>query len=193
MKYHDPIALFGKWFSEANDAGLPLPEAMTLATCTADGYPSSRTVLLKHFDQKGFTFYTNFNSRKSSEIERNSHVALLFHWAKLERQVRIEGTASRVSRETAAAYFATRPRGSQISAWASRQSSVLPDRATLEARIRKVEAQYVGEEVPLPPFWGGWCVAPNRMEFWRGRPSRRHDRLVYTRQDNAWRIHQLYP
>ena len=193
MKAPDPITLFGEWFKQANDAGLLLPEAMTLATSTRNGYPSARTVLLKHFDKQGFTFFTNYTSRKSREMKENPKAALLFHWASLERQVRIEGRVTVASRETSAAYFSTRPRGSRIGAWASRQSTILPDRATLESRVSEIEKRFSDQDVPLPPFWGGWHLKPEMMEFWSGKTSRLHDRKVYTRSEGQWKMHRLYP
>ena len=189
----DPVDLFGEWFQEATDAGLHLPEAMALSTCTADGRPSCRMVLLKQFDARGFVFYTNFSSRKSQEIRGNPHVALLLHWAALERQVRIEGCVTPVETREAAAYFRTRPRGSQAGAWASRQSAPLDNRAALVTAVERIEARFSNQDIPLPEFWGGWRVRPERIEFWQGQPNRLHDRLIFTRQDNAWHTHRLYP
>lgn len=189
----DPIELFARWFREAEDAGLPLPESMALSTATADGVPSSRMVLLKAFGPEGFCFFTNYESRKSRELMANPRAALLFHWAVLERQVRIEGRVERVSDEESFAYYRTRDRGSRIGAWASRQSRPLPDRETLEKRVAEFESRFPGDEVPLPPHWGGYRVVPERIELWQGRPSRLHDRCVFVRDGSAWRMERLYP
>lgn len=189
----DPIALFREWYQAAERAGIFMPEAMTLATATPDGRPSARTVLLKGFDARGFVFFTNYGSRKARELTENPRAALCFHWAVLERQVRIEGTVTRTTVEESEAYFRTRPRGSRIGAWASRQSEELDSRETLEARVRELDAKYPGENVPLPEFWGGFRVAPERIEFWQGRLNRLHDRLLYTRQADGWQIRRLYP
>jgi pyridoxamine 5'-phosphate oxidase len=150
-------------------------------------------VLLKSFDPNGFVFFTNYGSRKAAELDANPHAALLFHWTLLQRQVRIEGSVSKVSQEESYEYFSSRPRGSRIGAWASSQSTYLESRATLENRVREMEARFPGEEVPLPPFWGGYRLAPKSMEFWQGRVNRLHDRLRYDREDNRWSITRLYP
>ncbi len=189
----DPIALFHEWFGAARESGILLPEAMTLATATKEGMPSARMVLLKSADTDGFVFYTNYDSRKAGELEANPQAALCFHWAVLQRQVRVEGDVTRVSSEESEAYFRTRARGSRIGAWASQQSATLEDRALLEERVRRYEQQYPGDDVPLPPFWGGYRVAPRRIEFWQGRVSRLHDRLLYLRQPDGWRVQRLYP
>lgn len=190
----DPFALFDEWFRAAREAGLFLPEAMTLATADRDGRPSARMVLLKGVDADGFTFFTNYESRKARQLDGNPHAALVFHWAVLERQVRVEGTVERLDAERSAAYFRTRGRGSQLGAWASRQSHPLEARADLEARYREVEARFEGQDVPLPPFWGGYRVRPRRIEFWQGRMSRMHDRWCFTRPDEGdWRTERLYP
>ncbi|MDA0378678.1 MAG: pyridoxamine 5'-phosphate oxidase [Bacteroidetes bacterium] len=193
----DPFALFNAWFAAARKGGLYLPEAMTLATATPEGKPSSRMVLLKQADHAGFVFFTNYTSRKASELDANPHAALLFHWPILQRQVRVEGAVQRVSREESAEYYHSRPRGSQIGAWASDQSSRLDARATLEQRVKEFEARYPEGEVPLPDHWGGYRVVPERMEFWQGRPFRLHDRIIFERnqeeQGDAWVTHRLYP
>ena len=189
----DPIDLFRAWFDDATRAGILMPEAMTLATTTSDGRPSARMVLLKGFDANGFVFFTNYRSRKARELTGNPHAALCFHWSILQRQVRIEGCVTRTSVEESEAYFRTRPRGSRIGAWASSQSETLDSRETLEARVRELEAKYPGENVPLPEFWGGFRIAPARIEFWQGRINRLHDRLVYSRQNDTWRLERLYP
>ncbi|ACZ39835.1 pyridoxamine 5'-phosphate oxidase [Sphaerobacter thermophilus] len=189
----DPFTQFNRWLSEALARDVPEPNAMTLATATGDGVPSARVVLLRGFDERGFVFFTNYESQKGRELAENPRAALVFHWPALGRQVRITGEVSRVSREESEAYFHTRPRGSQLSAWASEQSAVIPDRATLEERLREIEQRFP-EEVPLPPFWGGYRVSPTAIEFWQSRRSRLHDRLRYTRQpDGTWRIERLSP
>lgn len=189
----DPIDLFDEWFTAAKEAGLYLPEAMTLATASSDGYPSARMVLLKGYDERGFVFYTNYESRKAIELVDNPRAALVFHWAVLQRQVRIEGTVEKVTEEEANAYFRTRPRGSRIGAWASRQSAVLEERAHLEARVQEYEQQFGDDDIPLPSFWGGFRVQPERIEFWQGRASRLHDRLRFIREAEDWRTERLYP
>jgi pyridoxamine 5'-phosphate oxidase len=189
----DPLELFAEWFREARQSAILLPESMTLSTCTASGAPSARMVLLKGFDERGFDFYTNFESRKATELEENPRAALVLHWAVLQRQVRIEGVTERMDPEAAAEYFRTRPRGSQIGAWASAQSAVLATRGELEARVRELEEEYAGKEIPLPPFWGGYRVKPERIEFWQGRASRLHDRLQFERDGDEWTLTRLYP
>jgi pyridoxamine 5'-phosphate oxidase len=188
----DPIAQFTQWFEDARAASLPEPNAMALATATRAGAPSVRMVLLKEYDARGFVFYTNYGSRKGRELEHNTHAALLFFWAPLARQIRIEGAVERVTREESAAYFRTRPRESQVGAWASVQSEKIA-RADLEARVIEIEEEYVGREVPVPPFWGGFRVKPASFEFWQGRVHRLHDRLHYVRDGAAWRIERLSP
>ncbi len=188
----DPITQFARWFALAKRARIHQPNALSLATC-AGGRPSSRMVLLKGFDARGFVFYTNYESRKGRELEANPAGAMLFFWSELHRQIRIEGSLSRVAPGESAAYFHSRPRGSQIGAWASRQSEPLAARAGLEQREREFAAQYAGREVPLPPYWGGYRLAPVRFEFWQGRAHRLHDRLVYEREGDGWRIARLSP
>jgi pyridoxamine 5'-phosphate oxidase len=189
----DPIELFAEWFQAARDSGILLPESTTLATATPEGLPSARMVLLKTFDARGFVFYTNYASRKASELDRNPHAVLLFHWAVLQRQVCIEGTVVRTAREESQEYFHTRPRGSQIGAWASRQSEPLESRAALNEKFRQMEGRFGAGEVPLPPFWGGYRLIPERIEFWQGRVNRLHDRLSFIREGNAWKAVWLYP
>jgi pyridoxamine 5'-phosphate oxidase len=190
----DPIQQFRRWFDEVLAADLHEPNAMTLATATPDGRPSARTVLLKGFDKRGFVFYTNYEGRKGWELEANPYAALVFYWGELERQVRIEGRVSRISEEESDAYFAGRPRGSQLGAWASEQSRPVEDRGALEERLRELEAEYEGREVPRPPFWGGYRVEPETVEFWQGRENRLHDRLLYSRVGGgAWKLERLQP
>jgi pyridoxamine 5'-phosphate oxidase len=190
----DPITQFRSWFQQALDAGLTEPSAMTLATADAAGQPSARTVLLKNVDERGFSFFTNYESRKGSELSANARAALVLYWAELERQVCIAGTVSKLSRAESEAYFKTRPRGSRLAAWISRQSQPVANRAELEDKMKQIEAQYPGEDIPLPPFWGGYVLRPHRIEFWHGRPSRLHDRFSYSRQPNGqWRLDRLSP
>ena len=189
----DPIDLFSEWFDAANESGILLPEAVTLATATPDGTPSARMVLLKEFSDRGFEFYTNFGSRKARELDRNPKAALLAYWPVLQRQVRIEGTVERVSPEEAITYFRTRARGSKLGAWASRQSEELETAEDLRARFERYDAQFDGSEVPLPPFWGGYRLKPERIEFWQGRLNRLHDRLVFCRTESGWEPTRLYP
>jgi pyridoxamine 5'-phosphate oxidase len=189
----DPFRLFGRWFEEARDAGIYLYEATTLATAAPDGTPAARQVLLKDHGPDGFVFYTNYESRKARELDENPRAALLLHWATLHRQVRIEGTVERTSREVSEGYHRSRPRGSRIAAWASEQSAELESRAALEARFRDRDAEFPGEDVPLPPFWGGYRVRPERIEFWQGRANRMHDRILYTRAGDEWKVTRLSP
>lgn len=188
----DPLVEFERWLAQALEAELVEPYAMTLATATPDGVPSARIVLLRGVDPRGLTFFTDYRSRKGQDLSANPRAALCFYWGELERQVRVTGTVEKVSREESAAYFATRPRGSQLGAWASTQSSVLATRDELEARWNDLAAKYP-EQVPLPEHWGGFRVRPESFEFWQGRESRLHDRFVYTREGDAWRIERLAP
>lgn len=213
----DPIAQFKKWFDQAAGArksgkvrkffirlykalllasgaeALDLTAA-TLATADKQGRPSARVVLLKGVDERGFVFFTNYQSRKGRELTENAQAALVFYWSDQERQVCIAGEASRLPAEESDAYFRTRPRGSRVAAWASEQSATIPDRAALEAKWDQVETKYAGQEVPRPPFWGGYRLKPARIEFWQGRPNRLHDRFCYTRHpDGTWRIERLSP
>ena len=191
----DPFQQFAEWFREA-EAAVPVdPNAMVLSTVGLDGRPSSRVVLLKGFDAEGFVFYGNLESRKFRELRTNPWAALNFHWKPLERQVRIEGRVSQVADDEADAYFATRARGSQVGAWASRQSEPLASRAELEARVREVEARFAGRDVSRPPFWSGFRLEPDRIEFWKSGQFRLHDRFVFRRAspDAPWTVDRLYP
>jgi pyridoxamine 5'-phosphate oxidase len=189
----DPVRLFGEWYRAAERSGLALPESMTLATATPDGRPSARMVLLKGYGADGFDFYTNYGSRKAAELDANPRAALVFHWAVLQRQVRIEGTVERVDEVTSRAYFDSRGRGSRIGAWASRQSRPLARREDLEARVREIGERFAGSDVPLPPFWGGYRLRPESIEFWQGRPDRLHDRLRFDRSGDGWNPVRLQP
>jgi pyridoxamine 5'-phosphate oxidase len=188
----NPFDQFAHWFGEAVAAAIPEPNAMTLATIGADGRPAARIVLLKGFDASGLVFHTNYDSRKGRELAVNAQVALLFFWVELERQVRIEGTAHRATAAESDAYFAVCPRASQVSAWASPQSAPIPDRGWLEARVAQADARFAAD-VPRPANWGGIRVVPDRFEFWQGRASRLHDRLVWSLADGAWSIGRLAP
>ena len=189
----DPVAQFRRWFEQAEAAGLLEPTAMTLATATPDGRPSARMVLLRGFDERGFCFYTNYESRKGVELAANPRAALVFWWAELERQVRIEGRVERTSRAESEAYFHSRPPGSQLSAAASPQSRVITDRAMLERRVAELATGAPDGPVPLPDFWGGYRLTHEVVEFWQGRPNRLHDRLRYRRADAAWKLERLAP
>jgi len=190
----NPIKQFQQWFDDAKAAKIFLHDAMTLATVTADGKPSARMVLLKSVDERGFIFYTNFNSRKAKELDAHGYAALTFHWTELQRQVRIEGTVTKVSAYDADAYFKTRPRESQIGAHASPQSDIVASRNKLEENYKRIEELYKGKAVPRPLHWGGYCVKPTSIEFWKGRLGRLHDRIVYELQpDGKWIIKRLAP
>ena len=189
----DPVAMFARWFTEARAADVAEPNAMTLATASAEGAPSARMVLLKGVDDGGFVFFTDYRSRKAAELDANPRAALVFHWVELERQVRIAGSVARVAREETEAYFRTRPLGSRLGAWASEQSSVIAGREVLDARLRDVEARFPGEDVPAPPHWGGYRLTPASVEFWQGRASRLHDRIRYVRRGGGWAIERLSP
>jgi pyridoxamine 5'-phosphate oxidase len=185
----NPFEQFTLWLRDAQVAKLPKFDAMALATATAEGIPSVRMVLYKGIERNGLTFFTNYHSRKANEIETNPQGALLFHWAELERQVRMEGSIERLSHQASEKYFATRPRESQLGAWASKQSSILESRDTLE-QYQKI---YEGNTIPLPEFWGGYRLLPTTFEFWQGQPGRLHDRIRYTKHDSCWRIERLAP
>ena len=188
----DPFVQFARWYAAAVDATGDRAAAMTVATATADGRPSARVVLLRGFDARGLVFYTNYGSHKGREIEQNSAVAVVLYWHQLDAQVRIEGSANRVSRDESEQYFAQRPRGHQIGAWASHQSEPVADRATLEAQVDAAEAAHPGS-VPLPPYWGGYRIVPTRIEFWKSGSDRVHDRVEYARAGDTWEIRRLSP
>ncbi|MDJ0737110.1 MAG: pyridoxamine 5'-phosphate oxidase [Nostocaceae cyanobacterium] len=190
----DPFHQFEIWFQQACRADILEPNAMILATASADGEPSQRTVLLKYFDREGFVFFTNYESKKARQIGENPQVSLLFPWLILERQVQIMGTAAKISTGESLKYFATRPRGSQIGAWCSQQSTVISSRQLLEMEFTKMREKFIHGEVPLPSFWGGYRVVPKSFEFWQGRPHRLHDRFLYSRADDgSWNIQRLAP
>ncbi len=190
----NPITQFEKWMQEAVDAGISQPNALTLATASKEGRPSARIVLLKAVSEAGFVFYTNYNGRKGRELAENPYASMVFLWPSLSRQVRIEGMVSKVDAATSDAYYHSRPRGSQLGAWASPQSEVVADRQDLEDALVQYTTQFEDQQVPRPEHWGGYCLKPDAIEFWQGRPSRLHDRLLFRREDNQpWRIERLAP
>ncbi len=189
----DPIAMFSDWFEQAKQVGIVLPESLTIATASKTGMPSARVVLLKSFDQSGFTFFTNYNSRKGKELTENPQAAMVFHWNILQRQVRIEGAIERVSEAESLEYFHSRPRGSQIGAWASYQSSEIDSREILADKVKELEVKYKGQDIPLPPFWGGFKLVPTHMELWQGRADRLHDRYYFTQTKDGWKRSRLAP
>jgi pyridoxamine 5'-phosphate oxidase len=190
----NPFEQFRKWYDMVLSADLPLPDAMTLATADGDGAPSARMVLLKDYDERGFVFFTNYESEKGRELEENPRAALVFYWVSFDRQVRVKGRVSKVSRLESEDYFRTRPLDSRLSAWASRQSRVIESREALEKDMREYEEKYKDGDVPLPPYWGGYRVVPDEIEFWQNRPGRLHDRFRYTRQqDGSWLLDRLSP
>jgi len=189
----NPVLQFEKWFKEAVEAKVNEPNAMTVATATADGKPSARILLLRNFDENGFVFYTNYTSRKGEEILKNPYASLLFFWPELERQVRIEGKLTKQSAEESDKYFQTRPRASKLGAWTSEQSRAIANRQALDDEYEKISQKYPGENVPRPIYWGGYILEPTSIEFWQGRPSRLHDRLLYTKEKGSWKIERLAP
>jgi pyridoxamine 5'-phosphate oxidase len=189
----DPVVLFRRWYEEAEGAGIHLPNAIALATASADGRPSIRHVLLRGIEDRGFVFYTNHGSRKGAELDENPHAAFSLYWRELDRQISVMGDVSRVSEEEADAYFATRPREARLGAWASRQSSELRSREELMERFAAFDAAYPGDDVPRPTFWGGYRVDPSTVEFWQGRQHRLHDRFLYERRGEGWSVRRLSP
>ncbi len=189
----DALAQFGLWFEQANKAEIRDVNALSLATASPQGYPTVRTVLLKYFDREGLVFFTNFDSTKSRQIGENPQVALLFDWLELDRQVVVNGTAEKISTAESIKYFLSRPRGAQLGAWVSHQSSAVSARSLLEMKFQEMKRKFTGGEVPLPSFWGGYRVRPERFEFWQGRPNRLHDRFEYTLEDGSWTIERLAP
>jgi len=189
----NPIEQFEKWFVDARDANLDNPNALSLATVNEDGSPSLRTVLLKAFDEKGFVFFTNYGSRKAHDLDRNPKSAMLLHWLELDRQVKIQGDVSRISTAESLAYFTSRPRGSQIGAWSSQQSSPIGSRTLLVQAFESMKKKFAEGEIPLPDFWGGYRLEPSVIEFWQGRENRLHDRFEFRRQGDAWDIQRLQP
>lgn len=189
----DPIAEFGHWFEEALKAQVMEPNAMILATATDEAVPSARVVLLKGFDERGFVFFTDYRSQKGTELRANPRAALVLYWPELERQVRITGTTATISREDSEAYYRSRPRGSRLGAWISHQSQVIPSRKVLDDRVPELEETFPGDDIPLPAYWGGFRVEPEKIEFWQGRENRLHDRIRYVREGDGWRIERLSP
>jgi len=190
----DPVAQFGKWYQDAQSAGITEYPAMTLATCSADGRPAARIVYLRGFDERGFTFYTNYDSRKGHELAENSLAALCFFWKEQERQIRLEGRVENVPAAESDAYFAGRPVDSQLGAWASAQSEPLESADQLRLQVEEIRQRFAGQPIPRPPHWGGYRLVPDRIEFWQGRPSRLHDRFAYTRsEDETWAVQRLNP
>ena len=189
----DPFILFRRWFRDAGNAGEPLPEAMALATCTRGGHPSVRVVLNRGVSRGGFVFYTNYSSRKAAELVANPRAAIVFHWPKLERQLRVEGLVRKLTRRESELYFQTRPRESRLSAWASPQSATIPSRAFLEEAFARARARFGDGMIPCPPFWGGFRLVANCIEFWQGQPHRLHDRTLYQRKGKTWKILRLAP
>ena len=188
-----PFIQFEKWFKEAVDGKVNEPNAMSLSTVSSEGKPSSRILLLRNFNEKGFVFYSNYTSRKGEEINANPNAAILFFWPELERQVRIEGVLEKQSAEESDMYFASRPRGSKLGAWTSEQSKVIASRNFLDEEYEKLSKKYPDESVPRPHYWGGYFLKPTAVEFWQGRPSRLHDRILYTKENSGWKIERLAP
>ena len=189
----NPFQQFQNWFHEAESSGLEDVNALSLATAGASGAPTIRTVLLKYYDERGFVFYTNYRSRKAEDLHENPKAAMLFPWVALNRQVIIEGSVERVSKTESLRYFSSRPRGSQLGAWVSRQSAIIESRGALEQKLEQIRQRFREGDVPLPDFWGGYRVVPQRIEFWQGRPSRLHDRFEYRWSDDHWQINRLQP
>jgi pyridoxamine 5'-phosphate oxidase len=188
-----PFSQFHKWFEQAQSAGIEEPNAMSISTVSKEGIPSSRTVLLKLYDEKGFVFFTNYSSQKAQEIEQNPNVALLFPWLSLERQIRITGTVKKISKKESFAYFMSRPKDSQIGAWISPQSKIIESREFLSKKLLEMKEKFSNGNIPLPNSWGGYRIIPNKFEFWQGRTSRLHDRFIYEKKDKAWIINRVAP
>lgn len=189
----NPLYQFEQWFQEAMDSKIDEPNAMTIATATKTGIPSARTVLLKHFDKEGFTFFTNYSSRKATEINENPHAALLFTWIPLQRQIKIQGSVEKISMADSMRYFLSRPEGSQLGAWVSQQSSVISSRSVLLNKLEEMKQKFKDGQIPFPSFWGGYKVKPVRIEFWQGQKNRLHDRIQYTLENGKWNIERLAP
>ena len=189
----NPFRQFSKWYNLALNSGFLHPDAMMLATADKMGKPSARIVLLKGFDEKGFIFFTNYESKKGVELAQNPYAALLFYWDKLDKQVRIEGSVEKTTRSESEEYFKTRPRGSQLGAWASEQSKVIPNRGIIEKKFEELDSKYKDREIPLPDFWGGYRLVPENFEFWYGRENRLHDRIRYVLEGGKWKIERLAP
>lgn len=189
----NPFNQFELWFKEAMESGFPEPNAFSLATVNKEGQPSQRTVLLKFFDEEGLVFYTNYQSRKAMEIAENSQVSALFAWYHLQRQIKIEGVAEKISRSQSLNYFLSRPKGSQLGAWASPQSKIIDSRDFLVLQLQSLKEKFKNGQIPLPDFWGGYRIKPKNFEFWQGQPSRLHDRFLYTKENNDWLIRRLAP
>jgi pyridoxamine 5'-phosphate oxidase len=189
----NPVEQFAIWMNEALDSAILDPNAMVLSTVSVEGIPSARIVLLRNFDEKGFVFFTNYESAKANDLQSNNNVSLLFFWAELERQIRVTGIAEKISQEESEEYFNSRPREHQMSAWASKQSSVIENRKTLEDKFDEMKKHFEGKHIPLPPFWGGFRVVPQKFEFWKGRESRLHDRICYRNETGEWKIQRLSP
>ncbi len=188
-----PFAQFNKWFEQAQAAGIEEPNAMSISTVSSEGLPSSRTVLLKIYDQRGFVFFTNYNSQKAQDIKQNPNVALLFPWLSLERQIRISGQVEKISTKESFAYFTSRPKGSQIGAWISPQSKIIESRNFLKQKLVEMKAKFSNGDIPLPSAWGGYRIIPTKFEFWQGRTSRLHDRFVYQKHNKLWEINRIAP
>ena len=191
--HDDPFTQFNQWFEQAQSAQVEEPNAMSIATVNEKGEPSVRTVLLKIFDEKGFVFFTNYNSAKAQDIEQNNSVALLFAWLDLERQIRISGKVEKISQAESFAYFTSRPKGSQLGAWISPQSKIIESRDFLKQKLAEMKSKFSSGKIPLPSAWGGYRVIPEKFEFWQGRSSRLHDRFVYQKEGENWNIHRLAP
>jgi pyridoxamine 5'-phosphate oxidase len=193
MQVKNPFVIFRDWYQESIDAGIPDPSIMTLATADSEGNPAARIVLLKFYDENGFVFYTNYHSRKGMDLEKNPRAALVFYWRESGRQVRIEGITEKVTASTSDRYFKSRPRGSQLGAWASEQSQEIPSGASLDESLKRRASEFRDRPVPRPPHWGGYRVIPERMEFWSDRPNRMHERMLFEKKAGDWHVRRLAP